>query len=390
MACAIPSILPVPRTSDAPPNATTQAQMPTELSAHHLRARLVQLAALVILVAVIVWLTPGLGSLRGQLKNASAPWIVGAALMEVLSSLSYVVIFRAVFCARMSWRTAYQIGMAEQAANSLLPAGGAGGLALGAWALNRVGMSAGHIARRTVAFFVLTSLANVGGVVVFAAAFAIGVLGADAQPVFTYGWGAAALLAIAITLSLPAWYGRALSRRKPLPATAGKLRRAGRHVLDALGEGTADAVVLVRRRPIGVLGGSLGYMAFDIAALGFCFVGLGHSPSFGILVFGYLIGQLGGLLPLPGGIGGTEGGLIGVFALYQVPLARSAAAVLAYRALQLWIPAALGSVAFVQLRKTLRRESFAKTVCEPLAAPLHDDRESTGTSSPRPEGAYAP
>jgi uncharacterized protein (TIRG00374 family) len=162
-------------------------------------------------------------------------------------------------------------------------------------------------------------------------------------------------------------------------------------VVDALGEGTADAVVLVRRRPIGVLGGSLGYMAFDIAALGFCFAGLGHSPSFGVLVFGYLIGQLGGLLPLPGGIGGTEGGLIGVFAVYQVPLAKSAAAVLAYRALQLWIPAALGSVAFVQLRKTLRRESpLPETICEPLGTPLHDEQESPATRSPRAEGAYAP
>jgi hypothetical protein len=26
---------------------------------------------------------------------------------------------------------------------------------------------------------------------------------------------------------------------------------------------------------------------------------------------GYLIGQLGGLLPLPGGVGGIDGGLIG-------------------------------------------------------------------------------
>jgi uncharacterized membrane protein YbhN (UPF0104 family) len=289
----------------------------------------------------------------------------------------------------MSWRTAYQIGMAEQAANSLLPAGGAGGLALGAWALHRVGMSADHIARRTVAFFVLTSLANVGTVAVFAAAFAVGILGSDVQPSFTYAWGGAALLAIAITLSLPAWYERWRSRRSPLPLASGRLRRAGRQVVDALGEGTADSVVLLRRRPVGVLAGSFGYMAFDIAALGFCFEGLGHSPGFGVLVFGYLIGQLGGLLPLPGGIGGTEGGLIGVFAVYQVPLAKAAAAVLAYRALQLWIPAALGSVAFVRLRKTLRRESYAETVCEPLAAPLHDE-QAPPASSAQPQGAFAP
>jgi uncharacterized protein (TIRG00374 family) len=161
-------------------------------------------------------------------------------------------------------------------------------------------------------------------------------------------------------------------------------------VVDALGEGTADSVLLLRRRPVSVLAGSLGYMAFDVAALAFCFEGLGHSPSFGVLVFAYLIGQLGGLLPLPGGVGGTEGGLIGVFAVYQVPLAKTAAAVLAYRALQLWIPAALGSVAFVQLRKTLRRESHPGTVCEPLAAPLHLEQDSSAAPSSQPQGAYAP
>ena len=347
-----------------------QAEMPAELSSRHLSARLVQLAGLVVVVGLLVWLTPGLASLRDQLRHASAPWFVAAGVAEVLSALSYVVIFRAVFCARMSWRITYQIGMAEQAANSLLPAGGAGGLALGAWALNRAGMSADHIARRTVAFFLLTSLANVGTVALFAVGFAVGVFSPDPTPDFTYAFGAAALLAIVITLSLPVWYHRWVARRQALPQGAGRLRRAWRHVVDALGEGTADSLALVRGRPVGVLVGSFGYMGFDIAALGLCFKAFGHSPGFGVLVFAYLIGQLGGLLPLPGGIGGTEGGLIGVFAIYHVPVVQSAAAVLAYRALQLWIPAALGSVAFVQLRKTLRQEHHVSSICEPLAEPI--------------------
>ena len=47
-----------------------------------------------------------------------------------------------------------------------------------------------------------------------------------------------------------------------------------------------------------------------------------HVPAFGVLVLGYLIGQLGNLVPLPGGIGGTEGALVGVFALYGVNVSR--------------------------------------------------------------------
>jgi uncharacterized protein (TIRG00374 family) len=128
--------------------------------------------------------------------------------------------------------------------------------------------------------------------------------------------------------------------------------------------------VLLRRRSPGVLIGSFGYMGFDIAALVLCFRAFGHSPALPIVVLAYIIGQLGGLVPLPGGIGGTEGGLIGLFALYNAPLASAAVAVLAYRALALWIPALLGSVAFVQLRRTLARDERPAAGCAELAAPL--------------------
>lgn len=348
----------------------TDASMPEELNPRHLRKRLIQLGILVVAVGLVVWLTPGLGPVRSRLDDASAPWLVAAAVFELLSTLCYVVVFRAVFCARMSWRMSYQIGMAEQAANALLPAGGAGGLALGAWALSRGGMSAGHIARRTVAFFFLTSLANVSTVALFAAAFALGIFHGDTQPWFTYAFGIAAVVAIAITVAMPAVHRRWMMRRRPLPPGAGRLRRWLREGLDALGLGAADTLSLLRERPVGVLVGSFGYMGFDIATLGASFAAFGHVPAFGVLVLAYLIGQLGGLLPLPGGIGGIEGGLIGVFAVYHVSVADSAAAVLAYRALQIWIPALLGSVAFVRLRSTLRREAEPAEVCRPLAEPI--------------------
>jgi uncharacterized membrane protein YbhN (UPF0104 family) len=352
----------MPLVSDAP--------MPEELSSRHLRARLLQLAVLVAAVVAIIWVTPGLGSLRQRLDHASLPWLLAAAALELLSTLSYVVIFRTVFCVRMSWRVSYQIGMAEQAANALLPAGGAGGLALGAWALRRGGMAAGHIARRTVAFFLLTSLANVGTLIVFAAAFVVGILGGDTAPGLTLGFGIAATAGIAVTLSLPAIWARHTQRRSPLDAHAGRLRVGIRQLVDALGAGVSDALSLLRQRPAGVLSGSFGYMAFDIATLWACFHAFGRSPTLAVLVVAYLIGQLGGLLPIPGGIGGIEAGLIGVFALYRVPIAESAAAVLAYRALQLWIPGMLGSIAFVQLRRTLSRDPQPAAICEPLSEPI--------------------
>ncbi|HEY6397991.1 MAG TPA: lysylphosphatidylglycerol synthase domain-containing protein [Solirubrobacteraceae bacterium] len=336
--------------------------MPAELSSRHMRLRLLQLGAIVAVVAGVILLLPGLGSLRDQLAAASPGWLALAALLEVASALSYVVIFRAVFCRRMPWRLSYQIGMAEQAANSLLPAGGAGGLALGVWALRRSGMSADHIARRTVAFFLLTSLANFATLILFAAGFALGIFGADPAPAVTLGFGAAAAVAIGLGLAVPALSSRfdAHLRR------GGRIRTLLRRGAEALGGGVTDSLALLRRGNVGVIGGSLGYMAFDIAVLGVSFRAFGHAPSLGILVVAYIIGQLGGLLPIPGGIGGTEGGLLGAFALYHVSLTAAATAILAYRALQLWIPAALGSVAFVQLRHSLAREP-KQAALRPLA-----------------------
>ena len=148
------------------------------------------------------------------------------------------------------------------------------------------------------------------------------------------------------------------------------MRAGARTVRDSIGNGVLDSIMLLRQRPLGVLAGSFGYMGFDLAALGACFLALGHAPALGILVLAYLIGQLGGLLPLPGGVGGTEGGLIGTFALYHVPLATATAGVLAYRAIELWIPAVLGSIAFVRLRRSLARNKQPAIVCEPLADPI--------------------
>ncbi len=343
--------------------------MPDELSPRHLRRGLLQLTAVGLLVVLVVLIGPGLGALRDRLSDASPGWLVAAGALELLSTLSYVVIFRYVFCAKMSWRLSYQIGMAEQAANSILPAGGAGGLALGAWALSRGGMSGAHIGRRTVAFFLLTSLANVGGLALIAALFAIGVLTGDTDPPLTYGFGAAGLLAILLVLCVPLLATR-LVPRSDLPEDAGRVHVAVRHVRSAIGDGVRDSIFLLRRRPVGVLVGSTGYLVFDIGVLLLCFRAFGRSPEVSVVVLAYIIGQLGGLVPIPGGIGGTEGGLIGALCLYHVPLASATVAVLAYRALALWLPAALGSVAFVQLRRTLRREEKPAAMCGELAAPL--------------------
>ena len=343
--------------------------MPEALNPTRVRRRLLELAAVVVVVAVIVLTGPGLGAVRDRVQHASPGWLVAGVGLEVLSTLCYVVIFRAVFCPRMSWRLSYQIGMSEQGANSVLSVSGAGGLALGAWALHRGGMSSEEIGRKSVAFFVLTSLANVAAVVVLAAMYAGGLLDHDPNVALTYGFGAAALVATLVVLAIPAWFGRD-APQPPGPGQVGRLARAWSLARYSLTQGVRGSLVLLRRRSPAVLLGSFGTMAFDLAVLGVAFRAFGYAPPVGVLALGYLIGQLGGNIPVPGGIGGVDLGLIGTFALYHQPLAPTTAAVLVYHAISLWVPGLLGSVAFVQLRRTLQHEAKPAVMCAPLAEPL--------------------
>jgi uncharacterized membrane protein YbhN (UPF0104 family) len=367
------------------PNSATlserQASATVEtLSPRLASRRLLQSAAAVLVLVALVLALPGLGKLRDHLAHAAPGWVAGGAALEVLSALSYVVIFRTVFCTRMGWRLSYQIGMVEQAANSLLSAGGASGLAVGMWALHRLGMSRERIARRTAAFFLLTSMANVAGVIAFAALYLLGVLGHDPNPALTYSFGAAALIAALVVLALPTALQH-LPLRPPNDAHSTRLRSALRLLRYSVGEGVRDGQMLLRRRSLGVIAGSVGTMAFDLAVLGVCFRAFGASPPIGVLVLGYLIGQLGGNLPLPGGLGGIEGGLVGTFALFHQPVVQATAAVLVYHAISLWVPGLLGTAALLKLRKILAREHHPVAIgapgpgpTRPLAQPVANSR----------------
>src|SRR6201996_655736 len=151
--------------------------LPDALSPSTLRRSLLILGGIVLAVVALIVLVPGLASLRDRFAGARPGWLVLAALLQLGSCLGYVLAFRGVFCRRMSWRTSTEIGLSELAANSVLSVGGAGGLALGAWILRRGGLANEFIARRTVAFFLLTSLANVGFLALGGVGLATGLLG---------------------------------------------------------------------------------------------------------------------------------------------------------------------------------------------------------------------
>ena len=54
-----------------------------------------------------------------------------------------------------------------------------------------------------------------------------------------------------------------------------------------------------------------------------------------MLIIGFFVGMLGNLLPLPGGIGGVDGGMIGALRGFGVDFGLAAVAVLAFRGVHL-------------------------------------------------------
>jgi uncharacterized protein (TIRG00374 family) len=350
---------------DPPRVARDDLDGPAELSGSHVRSRLLFVIALIAVVVALVVLLPGLGELRTRLEHANIGWLLVGVGLKVLSGFGYVAVFRMVFCRRMSWRVSTQVGMSELGANALFPTGGAGGLALGAWALKRGGMPADDIARRTVAFFLLTSVPNVLGVIVLGLGLASGVFGGEHNLLLTLLPAGIAASAVALALQagrIARRWGRSLERRgHELSRRKQLLMKA----LTALGEGVRGAVALLREGNLLLIGGLIAYLAFDVMIVWATFHALGPTPALAILWMAYLIGELGGLIPVPGGIGGVEAGLVGTLALYGVSLASGTGAVLAYRAIALWVPAVLGGIAFLFLRRTLRDEAQEIALCAP-------------------------
>src|SRR5919204_3690905 len=324
--------------------------LPDELAPRRLLRRFLQVVALLAILVLIALLAPGLGEVRRRLGEAAPGWLVLAVVLEALSCASYVLMFRPVFCRRMSWRTSWDIAWAELGVGSIVPASGAGGLALGAWILHRGGMPADRIARRSVAFFLIKSSVNFLAVAALGTLMATGLVGPHRSLLLTALPAALAVAVMTLVLAIP----RLGPGRDPVSG-ASSLRRAVVAARRAVIGGTAEAVEILRSRDLPVVAGAAGYWVFDNAVLWATFHAVGADVPISVVMMGYLIGQLGGLLPLPGGVGGIDGGLIGTLVVYGAPAVPTTAAVLAYRVILFWLPLAGGAAALVSLRRALAR-----------------------------------
>jgi uncharacterized membrane protein YbhN (UPF0104 family) len=244
--------------------------------------------------------------------------------------------------------------MAGVVATKLFAAAGAGGVALTVWALRASGLSASAVARRvlTLEFFLYGVYA--GTLVVVGVGLRSGLLSGSAPWTLTIAPAVLALTAIGLLLPMR-WLPDDFERRmKPLAGARrgrrllARLASAPWAVHDALG----IAFSLIRERRPGLIG-AVAYWGFDIATLWACFHAFGSPPALAVIVMAYFVGALANTLPLPGGLGGVEAGMVGAFLAFGTHASLAILAVLSYRLISFWLPTVPGAAAYVQLRRTV-------------------------------------
>jgi len=309
----------------------------TGLRAGSMRRRVLVLGALVLAGAAAILAVPGLRAAANRASSVHPAWLIGAVLLELASCVSFLAIFRRFFD-ELPASDARRLAWIEMGSGALLPGGGVGSLAAGGVLLRRGGMSTRRIIEKSSGLFFLTSATNALALVGAAVLLALGLGSGPNRLLLTVVPGALGIGAAGLVLAIP---------------RTGRHRNGRSRALAGVLDGIQQAE-LALARPHWRLLGAVGYLGFDIAVLGLAFAGLGHPISAPPLVLAYIIGYAANSLPVPGGIGVLEGGLVGALVFYGAPVAPATAAVLLYHTIAFWIPSLGGAIAYI-LMSTARR-----------------------------------
>lgn len=314
-------------------------------------------------IAFMYFVLPELSDVRdtwGRLGDGDVFWIVMALVFQILAMASYILIFQGVHVppdSVITYRESYLITMAGLAATRLFAAGGAGGVALTAWALRRSGMPRREVAERMLAFLVLLYGVYMAAMIICGLGIYVGLFNGPKTFALTLLPAVIATVLILITLAIglvPGDLERRLDRWKPKNShLAALVRRLAAAPASASG-GVRFAITKLRH-PDAAMVGTVTWWAFNIAVLYAAFRAFGDAPPIAVLVMGYFVGLLGNLLPLPGGVGGVDGGMIGAFVAFDEPASTAFLAVFVYRLFAFWLPSVPGAIAYFQLRHTVNR-----------------------------------
>jgi uncharacterized membrane protein YbhN (UPF0104 family) len=321
------------------------------------------LATIVVVLAAtsVVVLLAKLGTLNQVLRrfeHASPELLALAAGFEALSFGGYVVLTRVVFrpvAPQIAWRESLEITLAGVVATRLLTAGGAGGIALTAWALRGAGLDTRTAARRVAAFLVLLYAVFFAALLGDAAGLAAGILPGRPPLWLTLTGVAVAGLVIGLSLAALLVPGDLERRAARAAAGGGRLRRLATWMapVPAVAREAVALALRIARKRRSAPAAAVAWWACDIAVLWSTFEMFGGPPAAGVLVLCYFVGKLFQVIPLPGGVGPVEGGMVAAFAASNVPVALAVLAVLAYQAISTWLPTVPGLWGYLRLRRTV-------------------------------------
>src|SRR3954447_2909648 len=293
--------------------------------------------------ASLALLLPAFGDVPEALQRvggANPSWLLAALGFEAVSFLGHIVLFRAVAVDggsedRIGMRASTEITFAGHAATPRFAAAGPGGVALTAWAMRKSGMTKRDVTSRMTTFLVLLYAVYMAALVIGGLGLYFGLLEGDAPLAMTLIPAAFGAAVIATALALPR-----LSTRFPKVAP--------------VAEGVSASLKMARRGDPGLLGALL-WWAGDVAVLWACFKAFGVAPPVAVIVVAYFVGMFANTLPLPGGVGGVDGGMVAALAAFGADPSLAVLAVLAYRFFAFWLPIVPGAVAWVSLRRTVAR-----------------------------------
>jgi uncharacterized protein (TIRG00374 family) len=321
-------------------------------------------------LAALYFIAPqlaGLDDTWNRIEDGRPVWMAAALLFTAGMFGGYVAMFRGVFvragARRLGWRVSYLITMAGLAASRLFAAGGAGGLVLTAWALRRSGMGKRTVADKTISFLALTYMPYAVAVIVCGFGLHWGLFSGPDPFSLTFLPAVVGVVLLAVAFAI-AFVPTDLERRLHGLRGEGRLGRLMQRLAAApaaTSAGIRDAVDHLRSRDPALLGAIL-YWAFQIAVVWAAFHAFGDAPALAVLIQGFFVGMLGNLLPMPGGVGGVEGGMVGAYSAFGVEFDLALVAVLIFRAFTFWLPLVPGVVAYFRLRRTVdvwRRERAA-------------------------------
>jgi uncharacterized membrane protein YbhN (UPF0104 family) len=319
------------------------------------------IALFAVVVFAVDQLVPGAGH---RLARASPSWLAAALGLELLACAGYVLLFQTVF-SRPPWlvsvRRGTQIALGELGAFAITPTG-IGGPALRVWGLRAGGMPWRALIVRSISHGAIFNLPYAVAAAVLGVGASLHLMPGHA-PVLTALAPLALVVAACALYGAAAWFGR-----RPGSSSDSPRIKWIRSALATIPEGIADLLVLARRRR--PLLGSIAWWAGDCAALWAGFQAVGGRPALSVLILAYMLGQLGNTLPLPGGVGGVEPLMLGIFSASGVNLGLAAAAVICYRTIALGVQGLLGAAAFATLLGAVRRERPAPGSSLPSASAI--------------------